>query len=186
MLFNEKATKLEHYSFTQIIFNQQTGFTVSFKDIDKQPSFEVQRRGPDEESIDAFVLTFRFFIQDNEKTSFRNIALIYDMLPISEEKKNNFKEAREHINNALDTNSFLCIDGVTLSFRHILETFIYGGLSHANEKKKKEYDVWMMNPFSNQIVTNEFVYILGQIFRVIFYIRNLNTDVIKELLSTDS
>ena len=186
MLFNEKATKLERYSFTQTVFNQDTGFAVSLKNINEQPLLEVQRRGPDDESIDAFILTFRFFIQDNEKSSFRNLASIYDALLISEEKKNNFKEARAYINNALDTTSFLNIDGVTLTYRHIIDTFIYGGLSHANENKKKEYDTWMLNPFSNQIVTNEFVYILGHIFRVIFYIRNLNTEVIKELVSKEA
>jgi len=186
MLFNEKATKLENYSFTQIVFNQDTGFTVSLKNIREQPSLEVQRRGPDDEAIDAFVLTFRFFILDNEKSSFRNLASIYDALPISEEKKNNFKEARAYINKALDSTSFLNIDGMTLTYRHILETFIYGGLSHANENKKKEYDIWMLNPFSNQIVTNEFVYILGYIFIVIFYMRNLNTEVIKELVAKET
>jgi len=185
MLFNEKATKLESYSFTQIVFNQSTGFTVSLKNINEQPLLKVERRGPDDESIDAFVLTFRFFIQDNEKSSFRNLASIYDTLLISEEKRNNFKEARDHINNALDTTSFLNIDGVALTYRHIIDTFIYGGLSHANERKKKEYDIWMINPFTNQIVTNEFVHILGHIFSVIFYIRNLNAEVIKELSSQE-
>jgi len=186
MLFNEKATKLESYSFTQIVFNQDTGFTVSLKNIREQPSLEVQRRGPDDEAIDASVLTFRFFIQDNEKSSFQNLASIYDALPISEEKKNNFKEARAYINKELDSTSFLNIDGMTLTYRHILETFIYGGLSHANENKKKEYDIWMLNPFSNQIVTNEFVYILGHIFSVIFYMRNLNTEVIKEFVAKEA
>lgn len=186
MFFNEKATKLESYSFTQIVFNQNTGFTVSFKNIKVQPLLEIQRRGPKDEAIDAFVLTFRFFIQDNEKSSFRNMAAIYEGLPISEEKKGNFKEARTYINDVLDSKTFLNIDGLTLTYRHILETFIYGGLSHANENKKKEYDLWMLNPFSNQILTNEFVYILGHLFSVISYIRNLNTEVIKELAAKEA
>ena len=64
---------------------------------------------------------------------------------------------------------------------YLLDTFIYGGLSHTNENKKKEYDLWMINPFSNQIVTNEFAYILACVFRVIFFIRNLNTEVIEKI-----
>ena len=166
--FNEKATKLENCSFTNVVFNQDTGIMISFKR-EEQPRIEIQRRGPNDEAIDAFVLTFRFFIQDNEKSSFRNMVAIYERLPISEERKEEFKAARKYLNDFLDSNSFLNIDGVLLTYRHILDTFVYGGLSHANEKKKKEYDLWMLNPFSNQIVTNEFVVGLARVFDVIFY-----------------
>lgn len=181
--FNEKATKLENCSFTDMVFNQDTGFTISFKN-DEQPLIKIQRRGPSDEAIDAFVLTFRFFIQDNEKSSFRNMAAIYEQLPILEERKEEFKMARKCFNDFLDSNSFLHIDGQLLTYRHILDTFVYGSLSHANERKKKEYDLWMLNPFSNQIVTNEFVVTLARVFDVIFYIRNLNNEVIEGLAKT--
>jgi hypothetical protein len=181
--FNEKATKLENFSFTDTVFNQETGITISFKN-EPQPLVNIQRRGPNDEAIDAFVLTFRFFIQDNEQSSFRNMAAIYEHLPISEERKEEFKVARKRLNDFLDSNSFLNIDGVLLPYRHILDTFVYGGLSHANEKKKKEYDLWMLNPFSNPIVTNEFVVTLARVFDVIVYVRNLNNEVIEGLGKT--
>jgi hypothetical protein len=179
-LFNEKAAKLQSCSFTQKAFNQETGVSILIKN-EEQPLCKIERRGPDDEAIDAFVLTFRFFIQNNEKSSFGNMALTYEKLLISEENNLKFKEAYNHINDMLDSKSFFNVDGRVLTNRHILDTFIYGGLSHANENKKKEYDLWILNPFTNQYLTNEFVYILSNILKVIFFMRDLNNVIIEEL-----
>ena len=77
-LFNEKARKLEGLSFTRILASQKTGVTLSWKEGDP---VTIERSGPDDEAIDAFVLTLRFFIQDNESTSLRNLANLYAGLP---------------------------------------------------------------------------------------------------------
>jgi hypothetical protein len=179
-LFNEKAAKLESCSFTKKAFSQETGVSTLIKN-EGQSLCRIERRGPDGESIDAFVLTFRFFIQNSEKSSFRNMVLTYEKILVSDEIKLKFKEAYKYINDLLDSKSFFNIDGVILTNRHILDTFIYGGLSHANENKKKEYDLWMLNPFTNQYLTNEFVYIIANILKVIFFIRDLNNGIIEEL-----
>ncbi len=83
-LFNEKAEKLKRCSFTSTVFNQKTGVHISAK---KGEPVRIERNGPNEEAIDAFVLTFRFFIQNNEKISFRNLAELYNKLPIHKIKK---------------------------------------------------------------------------------------------------
>jgi len=178
--FNEKATKLENGSFTKIILHESTGVKISYSKTD-QPLIEILREGPGDESIDAFALTFRFFIQDNEKSSFRNMAKLYEQLPISQESKIEFNEARKELNDALDSKAPINVDGIFLTYRHIVDIFIYGGLSHANEKKKEEYDIWMLNPFSNHLVTNEFIYVLSYVISLIFYIRDLNNRVMAEL-----
>jgi hypothetical protein len=72
-------------SFTQSIFTQAPGVTVRF--LAEQAVVEIQRTGPHDESVDAFLLTFRFFIQDNESSSFRNMAQLYEQFPIAEERK---------------------------------------------------------------------------------------------------
>ena len=63
LLFNDKTDKLENLSFTKELGN--SGVTISGK---LGQSVQAQRHGPDDESIDAFVLTMRFFVQDNEIT----------------------------------------------------------------------------------------------------------------------
>jgi hypothetical protein len=56
-LFNEKADKLMSLGFTKKIFGEKSGFTFSAK---KDGPVVFQRYGPESESIDAFVLTYRF------------------------------------------------------------------------------------------------------------------------------
>ena len=181
-LFNEKAEKLENLSFTKIVlFENQSNVSISAKAGER---VNVKRKGPDEESIDAFVLTFRFFIQNNEKSSFENLEKIYEKLPIPQQKKDLFKSARKKVNEFLDSNQTVLqfkINNKYLSERHILDIFIYGGLSHAKEKKKKEYDMWMSDSMLKPLIENEFVYILGVILQYILYIKTLNEEVIKEL-----
>jgi hypothetical protein len=128
-LFNEKADKLKRCSFTRFVYEQDAGVYMSAK---KDENIVIERTGPSEEAIDAFALTFRFVIQDNEKSSFRNLGKIYDELPDSNLQKESFANARRDLNYYLDAFSMFNVNNVRLSNRHILEVFMYGGLSHAN------------------------------------------------------
>ena len=97
-LFNEKASKLERYSFLKSIQQNESGITLNWK---KDQGASVLRKGPDEESIDASILTIRFFIQDNEKCSIRNISKIYDKLEDKIALKKYFIGSRDNLNNFL-------------------------------------------------------------------------------------
>jgi hypothetical protein len=57
--FNEKANKLERLSFLAKLEHPDSGVSISFDRVE-EGKFQVQqeRRGPDEEATDAFVLTF--------------------------------------------------------------------------------------------------------------------------------
>jgi len=58
-LFNEKATKLSNISFMQKIL--KSGINISWDNFSNNKRVEIRNWGPDEESVDAFVLTYRFF-----------------------------------------------------------------------------------------------------------------------------
>lgn len=174
-LFNEKAKKLRGLPFTKEIFAQPSGVDMWWK---KGIGGEVKRLGPDEPSIDAFVLTLRFFVQNNESCSFRNMAKVYENLPIPDDKKKSFEKARNFFNGLLDKYSCITIDDIKLKNRQIFETFMYGGLTHANRKKKMEYDKWLRTPLG-PILTNEFVRIMAEILKAIFSVEKLNAEVIK-------
>jgi len=177
-LFNEKAKKLRNCEFTKTVFEKKTGYTISSSG-DHPPI--VKRSGPNEEAIDAFVLTLRFFIQDNEKSSFGNIAKAYDCLPISQKEKEELKDIRKKLNNYLDSDSMFRFNNEVFTHRNILDIFIYGGLSHANEDKKEIFDKWMSWTPLSVITTDELVYVLAEIMRVIIWIQNLNEKVLKDL-----
>lgn len=177
-LFNDKAEKLNGLSFTKEVTTKKHGVKLSFKE---DGSVSVKRRGPGGEAMDAFVLTLRFFIQDNEKSSLRNLAKIYENLPILDQKKDIFRRFRKMLNNFLDSKSFYSTRGINCTNRQIMNIFIYGGLAHANKKKKKIYGEWMSDSGSEPLTTNEFVNILQFIWACIISIKRINEAVIEEL-----
>jgi len=97
-LFNEKAAKLGGSIFLK---KAASGQMVRLKPSLKFP-IEVVWDGPDQENIDAFVLTFRFFIQNNEASSFANLSKIYESTSISNHHRAAFQMVRRDLNNYLD------------------------------------------------------------------------------------
>jgi len=168
MLFIEKADKLKNSSFVTRIINN-SGVDLSFG-VGK-PTV-VKRRGPDDENIDAFILTFRFFIQDNESISLRNIKDVFHSDLAKEEEKNNFDEARNNLNTYLEGNTMFNIDGM-IKRRELMEVFIFGGLSHANTAKKEKYDKWMRSEILAPFMQNEFSVIIFEVLNIIVFVRNL-------------
>jgi len=138
----------------------------------------IKRRGPDDENTEAFVLTFRFFIQDNETISLRNIKDIFHSDMVTEKEKNNFDEARNHLNTYLDGNTMFNINGM-IKRRELMDVFIYGGLSHAKPEKKEKYDDWMRNAILAPFMQNEFSVILYEVLNVIVFVRNQCEIVLK-------
>jgi hypothetical protein len=63
---------------------ENSGVSVSWQEGE---SFQISRTGPTEENFEAFVLTLRFFVQDNEPSSFRNMSKLYTDTAISEEHR---------------------------------------------------------------------------------------------------
>lgn len=184
ILFNEKADKLLRLSFVETMFKTNTGVTLSWTAREDGQYDEVHvRQGPQEEAIDAFVLTFRYFIQDNEATSFRKMAQSYADAPIGDSFKTQFAEIRETINSFLDSPPDFQIqyNGKTYSRREIIDIFVYGGLSHANPSKKTLYDEWMLIPPFKPLAENEFVYAISCVLRAIEWIKDLNSQVLKQL-----
>lgn len=182
-LFNEKAEKLARISFIETIFKYNSGVSIKISKRDNGLYDLIQeRRGPLEEAIDAFVLTIRFFIQDNEPISLRRLAEIYDIAPIEKKLKEEFILLRNQINTYLDSNSAIAItiNEEMLNHRKILDIVMYGGLSHANTEKKRKYDFWMKSPLK-AIIENDFVCSLTILFKAIKSICDLNKIVIETL-----
>lgn len=180
-LFNEKAKRLDELSFTRQLTEPSSGITFSWKEGNP---LTIERLGPNDEAIEAFVLTLRFFIQDNEKISLGNFAKLYTSLPIELEIIENFNKARDALNDFLDNQkSFLSINNRQYTFREIFEVFMWGGLAHANVQNKEIFDSWRRNPFIFTILQNEFVYAIGKMLQVIFYIAHLNEQILESLKS---
>ena len=182
-LFNEKAAKLNRLSFIETMLKHKAGVTIKVQKRDDGLFDLIQERtGPLEEAIDAFVLTMRFFIQDNEPTSFRQLAQHYYRAPIDDSLKDRFRLTRTNINSYLDSNSALAIyvNDELLNHRKIMETVIYGGLSHANPNKKRLYKAWMGTPLK-AMIENDFVCSLAVLYKAILAIKDLNLIAIDQI-----
>src|SRR5262245_29234385 len=69
-------------------------------------------KGPRRDAIKAFLLTLRFFCQDNEPTSLRQMAHRISGLPVEAELKKLFLESRRNFNTSLDSAPYVPIHGV--------------------------------------------------------------------------
>jgi len=94
-LFNEKADRLKNLSFVRSLESKESGWTLTLD----EGGASASRYGPDNESVEAFVLTIRFFVQDNEPSSIRNMAKMYERLHAGELIP---KELLENVNDARD------------------------------------------------------------------------------------
>jgi hypothetical protein len=175
-LFNEKAEKLRSTTFIKKGIESPGGIRISYK---KGHPITAERAGPTQEEIDAFVLTFRFFIQKNERCSFVSMAKVYENPALEQVGKERFAYIRNVLNRFLDQDSIIGPEseigkGRLFKNREIMDIFLYGDLSHANATKKRIFDEWVSAPPGRAIFTNEFVIIAGKIMELIWEIVELN------------
>ncbi len=186
-LFNEKAEKLLSSAFVDASASGKTGATISARR-QENGLFEISEelRGPTSEAVDAFILTFRFFVQDNETTSLRNVAKIYDEIGDDDEFLSRFNSARNSINQFLDSPNLMNItfDNSTPTNRDVMDTFIYGGLAHAKPKKVQLFKAWMGFPPASVLFHLCFNDVLGEVLRAISFIKNLNEELILKFESS--
>lgn len=178
-LYNQKAEKLAFTRFGQTVLFEDTGYTISAR---KGEPVVVQRRGPDQEAIEVFVLTFRFFVNRSELCSLANLEKAYGYAPVSEELKSGFRRLLRELDTYLDSPSEFAQEGGTrLTQRTILEAFLWGGLAHANPRHKRLYDQWMSYGSLSEIHWNRLIVILGNCLKIIVAIHDLNARVIRAM-----
>lgn len=174
-IFIEKSTKLESSSFLEKI-TEEFRLEVAWSE---SSGMTVKSIRPNQESIDSFILTFRFFVQDNEPISIRNLKSLFDSQLVSKKERKKFYEIRESLNVFLNESSNLCHKNNNLSFNDILQTILYGELSHSNKEKKAKYDQWMNSiPFFQEAVWHKFMICIIFISQKIFCIKDMLLKII--------
>jgi hypothetical protein len=168
-LFDEKASKLEASTLSRIL--STTGLAVSMR-LGGHTEGVLDTGELSPEHVDAFVLTARFFVQDNEASSFRNLAEIYSSLPLGDPLRSRFENVRASLNASLDATT-IGLPGA-LSYRRIFDTVMCGGLAHAKEAKHEEYLRWTSNFFMAGFVFNYFAGALGYLLVAAGLVREIN------------
>ena len=172
--FDAKVERLSELRFTKFV----TTASLSTPPLNEDPLEYLRRETPDDESIDAFVLTMRLFMQDNEPISIRNIDALLQALPIPDELKALSAEARADLNALLDSYTPLRVKGEHLTNRRVCDVYFYGWLAHgSNEAKREEYLAWRAVPRTYGWTKVLFLMTLADKLEYLFWLRRLTAQV---------
>ncbi len=177
-LFNEKAAKLERSRLFRRMRRAGVSFQVRFGQGQKTRAWHNAPKG---ESVDAFVLTYRWFVQDRDGISLRSIAKLFQQLPVSRELRKDVAAARRGIRQYLSRRTRITINDHTPTRGEVCETFLYGDLSHANAGKRATFENWKVGPVTFMMLDAEFVRTLARVASIILFIRDTNLKAITEL-----
>lgn len=173
MLLVEKANRLKSFKFDEHVKQVGLGFKGTRNDDDE---WIIEFGLPDDEKIDIFILTFRFFYQDGESISFSSLRRFLNDPELSSEWKDGVSKSRKAY--------FVYLKGYSVytvelfeghpSRHEILDTVLYGQATHANPEKLKRLKQWTADGIRANLLQQEFTGMLVQILVFIKYIGELS------------
>ena len=170
-IFIESVDELLHSDFLSEL--QGGGISVSLR-WSQETGLLSQRTGPKRDAVKAFLLTLRFFSQNNEPTSLCNMEDRIASLEVDASLKERFRTSRHNFNCYLDKPPSVTFPkGVGAdNRRQILEAFLYGIFAHANPKKRRKVKSWEDQPYFEQI-RSEFDLILLEYLKAVSAMANV-------------
>ncbi|MBR0925182.1 hypothetical protein ABH973_002381 [Bradyrhizobium ottawaense] len=133
-----------------------------------------------QDEIDAFVLSYRVFTQDNDRFSIRNLSKIFAKDWMHPNARECFEDARAQLNGHLDSASTISFPEGRISVRALVDTIIYGGLAHSNEEKSKIFDSWEHSGIMG-FIWAEFMAYAREVVDTLKYMRGLILDLIASI-----
>jgi hypothetical protein len=176
--FNERAERVFHSKFNLEILPRTdiNRLTVGPDGIVTSPGIRDFRI-----ELDAFVLTYRLFFQNNEPFSIANISVAYQSSLIPQEMRESLRTTREHHNRFLDASLITTWQGGARTFRELHDIVIYGELAHVNEKKANKFKTWDQDTLTSHAMWSQFAIAVSFSISVIDHIQSLNCIVIRNL-----
>lgn len=191
-LFNEKVDRLQNSSFAkrygdelpEVIATWQSVETTrtSDKDVEMTGVVVSHLSQHDQDSIDAFVLTFRMFIQKSDRVSLKSLEKIYNKSWMPEEAKASFIEAKRAVDEYLASDIFLEVKGESISRGFLVDTILYGGLAHSDASKESKFRKWTRSGAAGFIWV-EFVVAMKDMLKYLVFFRKLNEAVLANVAS---
>jgi hypothetical protein len=131
----------------------------------------------DQDDVDAFVLTYRMFVQKRDSVSIASLAKVYEMIWMPTEAAESFKEAKRAVNEYLESDTSL-LDGEHVVKRNkLVDIILYGGLAHTEPAKVPTFDAWMRTGVSG-FFWAEFYATVKEMLRFLRFFRDLNNAVL--------
>ncbi|MEH1931628.1 hypothetical protein [Nostoc sp.] len=183
-LFNRKAERLEQYQLWKYLENNQSTSQVS--------GGTISNNLPDDELIEAPLITLRLFMQDKDYISIRNISKIYDSNPeIPNELKDAFVESRSNFNDFLKKESLFSIESIIwinerehhtthYTNKEVLEALLYGEIAHFTQME--DYQKLYSNPFNKSFNFMQIMVIIKKFKSFILIVKEINQQAIPYLI----
>jgi hypothetical protein len=95
-----------------------------------------------EDDLDAFLLNYRLFQQDNERISIRRVSEAIDALQLTKDTKAKFQRIRRDLNEYLDAAPEMQVLGEPVDRRSLINSLLYGVYAHLDEKKAVDSAYW--------------------------------------------
>lgn len=132
------------------------------------------RSGPERETAKAFILTLRFFCQNNEPTSLCNMEDRVSGLKIDTQMKEIFRKSRSNFNAFLNGQPLVKFPpGIGADTRReIFNSFLYGVFAHANPRYRRQVKAWENEPFYEDVQA-QFDLILLEFLRALSALANV-------------
>jgi hypothetical protein len=178
-LFNEKIETVRRGRFVPQVFRPDHGVTLNFA---TEKPLTVGKRGADEDATLALAMTLRFFYQPGDGINLWQIANIYESLPVEEMDKKSARSAVDSVEEYLNTPFPFVINGEAITKRRLFEVFMYGGLAHARNDKRLEYENWIKSPIAS-MMQFYFEDIVAHMLQVIVSFQGMNERTIEMLHS---
>jgi hypothetical protein len=187
-LFNAKVARLEVSRFTkryddgtpgviahvhQLLDTKTTGSTVEFV-----AHITSELEDHDQDEIDAFLLTYRMFVQKNDRISIASLAKIYSEPWMPAAAAESFRDARAQVNEYLDSPISVRVGDAHICRRDLVDVLLYGGLAHSDHDKERLFRSWMADGGASGFLWAEFVVTLKDMLHYLRFFRDLNAAVI--------
>jgi hypothetical protein len=129
--------------------------------------------------LDAFMLTYRLFFQNNDRISIGRMHDAYQSPLIPPEKCEKFTLLRDGFNKILDSQLITTWSKAPKTLRELHDTVMYGEIVHKNEAKQEKFKKWDDDPFVSHFMWGQFTMVVSVAIGVINSIQSLNYEVLE-------
>jgi hypothetical protein len=182
--FNENAERVFNSEFNlQLIQRRDVGrITIGSNGIVTVTSWVKDVR----HDLDAFILTYRLFFQNNERISIGKMNDAYQSSLIPSEQRNRFNLMRDRFNKTFDSPLITTWPGAPKTLRDLHDIVIYGELAHKSETKQEKFKKWDDDQLISHFMWVQFSIAVSIAIGVIDFIQSLNQIVINHLDAASS
>jgi len=185
--FNEVAEMLLGTRFAEYVSERakrKEGLSLRLEEKEGE-RVRIHRSYPDEHMIAEFAPTFRIFWLSKDEISFRHLERLYRELPISDDLRIRFHEAKNEFIKFMGSSAHIDDELGEVNRKELCEIYLYGGRIHLDRDKRNRLKKWMSDPVMLSLVEYWLTDTFVKAFAVIRVCTDINRKTLEELEKAD-